>query len=481
MFIKKIKNFSKYLILFLFIILTNNARAEFFEDLSKIIENNEKRLSYGISVTDFNMDGNYEFLVTGFGFPNLALSYQDGKLKDLNQQKIFSDASKKTIGVAACDIDKDGFEEIYFLNTDTYSGVKKYSDRLLDIKDNNYFDLFELEKNKENLNLTAGRSVVCVDRKGDGEYGIYVANYGGPTRFYEIENELIKDKAKNLNLDNITGGRAVVSGHILTERADIFAANERGANFLFKNNNGKFDDVAFDYRLDDAIQNGRGTALSDIYYRGRLDILSGNWLGYHRAWVLKNNEFKDIGNKDFDEPSRIRTIISADFDNDGFDEVFMNNIAEPNKLFRIKDNGKFEQINLKVGLEPNGYGTGAAVADIDNDGVLELLVSRGESKEQTLTLYKAIVKKENKYLRIKPLNKNGAPARGATVTLITDQRKHSKTIDAGSGYLCQMEPVAHYGIRKNEKNFNVEVRWTDGSKEMIDIKRLNQTITVKQK
>ena len=127
MFIKKIKNFSKYLILFLFIILTNNARAEFFEDLSKIIENNEKRLSYGISVTDFNMDGNYEFLVTGFGFANLALSYQDGKLKDLNQQKIFSDASKKTIGVAACDIDKDGFEEIYFLNTDTYSGCLLYT------------------------------------------------------------------------------------------------------------------------------------------------------------------------------------------------------------------------------------------------------------------------------------------------------------------------------------------------------------------
>ena len=97
MFIKKIKNFSKYLILFLFVILTNNTRAEFFEDLSKIIENNKKRLSYGISVTDFNMDGNYEFLVTGFGFANLALSYQDEKLKDLNQQKIFSDASKKTI------------------------------------------------------------------------------------------------------------------------------------------------------------------------------------------------------------------------------------------------------------------------------------------------------------------------------------------------------------------------------------------------
>ena len=475
------KNLTRYLILIFFVILTNNTRAEFFEDLSKIIENNEKRLSYGISVTDFNMDGNYEFLVTGFGYPNLALSFQDGKLKNLNQQKIFSDTLKRTIGVAACDIDKDGFEEIYFLNTDTYSGDKKYSDRLLDIEDNNYFDLFELEKNKENLNLTAGRSVVCVDRKGDGEYGVYVANYGGPTRFYEIEDELIKDKAQSLNLNNITGGRAVVSGHILSDRADIFAANERGANYLYKNNNGNFEDVAFDYRVDDAIQNGRGTALSDIYYRGRLDILSGNWLGYHRAWVLEKNEFKDIGNKDFDKPSRIRTIISADFDNDGFDEVFMNNIAEPNKLFRINDDGKFEQINFQVGLEVNGYGTGAAVADIDNDGVLELLVARGESKEQPLTLYKAKVDKENKYLRIKPLNKYGAPARGATITLITNKRKHSKTIDAGSGYLCQMEPVAHYGIRKNEKNFKVEIKWTNGTKKLFNVTELNQTITVKQK
>ncbi len=471
----------KFFIIIFLLISTNNLRAEFFEDLSNIIDDNNKRLSYGISVSDVDLDGNYEFIVTGFGYPNLALSFKNGKLKNINQQDIFSDPFRRTIGVAACDIDRDGFEEIYFLNTDTYSGIKRYSDRLIDIKDNNYFDLFELENNRKNLNLTAGRSVVCVDRKGNGKYGIYVANYGGPTRFYEIESDEIKDNAVNLNLDNVTGGRAVVSGHILTDRSDIFAANERGANYLFKNKNGKFEDVAFEYRVDDVIQNGRGTALSDIYYRGRLDILSGNWLGYHRAYVLKGNQFKDIGNKKFDKPSRIRTIISADFDNDGFDEVFMNNIAEPNKLFKIIENGKFEEIKLKVGLEDDGYGTGAAVADIDNDGVLELLVARGESKEQSLTLYKAKVNKHSKYLRIKPINKFGAPARGATVTLLTNQRKHSKTIDAGSGYLCQMEPVAHYGIRKNEKDFKVEVKWTNGTTDLIEINSLNQTVTVKQR
>ena len=81
-------------------------------------------------------------------------------------------------GVAACDIDQDGFEEIYFLNNDTYSGEKKYSDRLIDNSSNGFIDLFEKDINKKNLNLTAGRSVVCVDRNGDGKYGIYVANYG---------------------------------------------------------------------------------------------------------------------------------------------------------------------------------------------------------------------------------------------------------------------------------------------------------------
>ncbi len=477
----KMSNFLNKIIILTILIIPNIVNADFFEDITDKILDNPKRLSYGISVADINQNGKYEFIVTGFGYPNLALSYDDGILINVASQNIFSDETRKTIGVAACDVDRDGYEEIYFLNTDTYSGKKKYSDRLIDLEGNNFLDMFEIEKNKEDLNLTAGRSVACVDRKGNGEYGLYVSNYGGPTRFYEIQDKKIRDISVSLNLDKVTGGRAVVSGHILTDRSDIFAANERGPNFLLKNHNGVFEDVAFDYRVDDVIQNGRGTALSDILYRGRLDIISGNWQGYHRAYALKDNQFIDIGNSKFDKPSRIRTIISADFDNDGYDEVFMNNIAEPNKLFRIRENGAFEEIILEEGLEPDGFGTGAAVADIDDDGILELLVSRGESKEQPLTLYKAKVDKQSKYLRIKPLNKFGAPARGATVTLLTNQRKHSKTIDAGSGYLCQMEPVAHYGIRKNEKNFKVEVKWTDGTKNLIKITSLNQTVTVKQK
>ena len=477
----KIINYLKKLVVLFFLLIPNNLNADFFEDITSQIVENPKRLSYGVSVTDVNQDGNFDFIVTGFGYLNLALSYENGKLINIVNQKKFSDEFRRTIGVAACDMDKDGYEEIYFLNTDTYSGTKKYSDRLIDLEKGNFIDLFEIEKNQKDLNLTAGRSVVCVDRKGDGNYGVYVANYGGPTRYYEYNDDIIVDKSVQLNLAKVTGGRAVVAGHIISDKIDIFAANERGANFLYKNEEGKFLDVAYEYRVQDVLQNGRGTALSDIYYRGRLDILNGNWGGFHRAYVLKNDIFEDIAKPPFDEPSRIRTVISADLDNDGYDEVFLNNIGEPNKLFRILENGLIKQIPLDVGLEPDGYGTGAAVADIDNDGVLELLVSHGESWDQPLSLYKAKVDPDNKYLRIKPLNQYGAPARGATVTLISNLRKHSKTIDSGSGYLCQMEPVAHYGIRKNEKDIKIQIKWTNGKTKTISVKELNQTITLNQK
>ena len=43
-----------------------------------------------------------------------------------------------------------------------------------------------------------------------------------------------------------------------------------------------------------------------------------------------------------------------------------------------------------------------------------------------------------------------------------------------------MEPVAHYGIRQNEKNIQVEIKWTDGSTKSLNIDYLNKTYEIKQ-
>ena len=238
--------------------------------------------------------------------------------------------------------------------------------------------------------------------------------------------------------------------------------------------------MASGYNVLDPYENGRGTALSDILYRGQLDIVSGNWDGEHRIFIKEDNSFKDIADSNFKRPSKIRTVISADFDNDGYDEIFLNNIGEANKLFKIKENGKLEEIDITSNSEANGLGTGAAVADIDKDGILELLIAHGETGNQILTLYKANVKKDKNYLRIKALNKNGAPARGATVTLHTNLRNHAKTIDAGSGYLCQMEPVAHYGLREGEVIKNITIKLTNGTIDSYEINDINNTFEFKQ-
>ncbi len=68
-----------FLVLFFFMPI-NQSRADFFKDITSLIENNDFRLSYGVSVTDVNQDNKYEFVVTGFGFSNLALSYRNGKI-----------------------------------------------------------------------------------------------------------------------------------------------------------------------------------------------------------------------------------------------------------------------------------------------------------------------------------------------------------------------------------------------------------------
>ena len=59
-------------------------------------------------------------------------------------------------------------------------------------------------------------------------------------------------------------------------------------------------------------------------------------------------------------------------------------------------------------------------------------------------------------------------------------RVHAKTIDAGSGYLCQMEPVAHYGLRDGETVKSVKVRWADGTETGLGEMAENKTHIIRK-
>jgi ASPIC and UnbV/FG-GAP-like repeat len=231
-------------------------------------------------------------------------------------------------------------------------------------------------------------------------------------------------------------------------------------------------------KLTDAKQHARGLAVLDANDDGLFDVVCGNWEGHHRLFVQTfGGQFEDAAPPELAAPSRVRTVIAADFDNDGYEEIFFNNMGQPNRLF-ARRNKKWVSIDLGDALEPNGLGTGAAIADMDGDGRLELLIAHGESAMQPLSLYHTL-HNDNHWLRVLPYTVNGAPARGSIVTLIAGGRVQRRAIDSGSGYLCQMEPVAHFGLGSVKAIDHIEVRWPDGAVFTLNRPAADQLIKVR--
>jgi hypothetical protein len=440
-----------------------------FINWSERITHNPPQLHYGIAITDTDGDGIFEAVVCGYGCSNLVLKWVNGGLLNVAPAAL-ADPHRQAIGVAAADIDADGLEEIYFLNTDTYAGQKRFADRLFDRADSEWVDLFSLPIHRNVVNLTSGRSVAAIDRFGRGVYGFLAANYGGPLRLYELsEDGVLADVAGAAAVDFPANGRSLLALPLLTGRQDIFVGNEHGPNFLFFNNgDGTYAEVAEEMAVHDPTQSARGAAALDANNDGQFDILCANWEGPHRLFLQSlRGPFEDCAPAALRQGARARTVVAADFDNDGRVEVFFNNMDEPNRLFGYREK---TWVPLEIGdaLEPNGLGTGAAVADFDGDGQLELLIAHGESAPQPLSLYKAPPREGFHWLRVLPLTPFGAPARGATVTVETPVWRQIRAIDAGSGYLCQMEPVAHFGLGPVREIERVTVRWLDGMTKVFE-------------
>jgi len=487
----------------------------FFKDFTHLLSSNPAQKNYGVAVTDIDADGSFEFVVAGFGASNQAYKWDlgSGTFKDAALgHPALQDSSGRAIGVAACDVDGDGFEELYVLNTDAYSGNTRTSDKLLD-RDaaGEYSDIFSEPQNLDSKNYVAGRSCACLDRTGSGRYGVFVANYGGPMRLFEMSvgSRVVQDAAPDAGMAKTTGGRALIAGPLLTNRMDVFANNEGWSrrlsdsgrslaglsnssrrlshrkNFVFASNGkGSFADVAVEVGLLDNHQTGRGTAFIDSNGDGLLDIVYGNWNGPHRLYVQELDangcrRFEDKAPVSMATPSRIRTVIVADFDNDGYEEIFWNNIPGENRLFRkLPGDPDWVRVNIGDALEAQGYGTGAAVGDFNGDGQLELVISHGESASQPLSYFRPQGGQGNHWLRLLPLTAHGAPARGASVTLRAGGRTQTRVIDAGSGYLCQMEPVAHFGLGSLTVVDEVVVTWPDGASHRILSPAIDQLLTV---
>jgi hypothetical protein len=127
---------------------------------------------------------------------------------------------------------------------------------------------------------------------------------------------------------------------------------------------------------------GLNIVQTDYNNDGHLDILvlRGAWETAQRKSLLRNN-----GNGTFTDvttasglgkvPTRTQAAAWTDIDNDGYLDLFVGNEDGPAELFLNKRDGSFEDIAARAGVARSGFNKGVAAADYDNDGWPDLYVS----------------------------------------------------------------------------------------------------------
>jgi hypothetical protein len=164
---------------------------------------------------------------------------------------------------------------------------------------------------------------------------------------------------------------------------DLFVALRDKPNVLLRNDGGRFTDVAEAVGVADP-RRTVGAVWFDFDEDGDLDLLVANMDG--DANGLFRNEggrFTDVaeeadladGGRSLGDPESgtVRPTL-VDFDNDGHLDVFMANYG-PNALFRNLGDGRFENISAQTGVDVDGRYDTAVFADYDLDGSEDLYVN----------------------------------------------------------------------------------------------------------
>jgi hypothetical protein len=187
-----------------------------------------------------------------------------------------------------------------------------------------------------------------------------------------------------------------------------------------------------------------------------------------------------------------------DYDLDGLLDIFAANghvsddisavqpsvkYAQRPSLFRNKGNRKFEEVSEKMGraLQAELVGRGAAYADFDNDGDLDLVITSNNGAARLLRNDNG---NQNDVLRVKTVgtrsNRDGI---GAKVTVKTNKgMSHMQMVKSGSSYLSQTEMPLTFGLGKPEKGktLTVQIVWPSGKADSMTGVKPDQFVTVRE-
>jgi len=266
-------------------------------------------------------------------------------------------------GIAILDYDNDGRMDIFFTNGAKLPELKKttpsFYNCLLRNKGDGTFEDVTKQAGVEGADLDFSYGVAAGDYDNDGWTDLFIANTGKNTLYRNNGNGTFSD---------VTGLSGL--GSKPPETLSVQAA------WFDYDNDGLLDLVLSNYTLWTPEKDRRclrGTV--DVYCSPRTYVAVPHRL-YHN---LGNGKFQDVTEKSgFGRAlGKGMGIGIADFNSDGWMDVFIANDTEPNFLYLNQGNGTFKEVGLLYGVAYNDDGAtvsamGCDAKDYDNDGWVDI-------------------------------------------------------------------------------------------------------------
>lgn len=424
------------------------------QNISHLIQNNVKKNYSGALLVNLDEDSEKEIFISVVSGSNIFYKWINGSLQNIKIPEL-EEVNGKTFSVTACDVNNDGRDELLIIN-------KGSDDSKLVTYKNGRWGTIGLDK-KILQNLSRSYSAACIDRNGDHVYGLAVSSENGAIQYLEMRNSQITDIASEIGLNLSSEGRSVIGIPGPTGYTNIFVGNKNGSNFYFVNNlNGTFHEDAKGNGLPDKDFEARGASLIDINHDEIIDLIYGNHLGPVRFMKQeRTGKFSDVTPQAIVDNYAVNAVVVGDFNLDGYEDIYLNDIRHKNNLFaRVRDD--WFEIDLGKNSESDMFGVSSVAGDFDNDGKYDLLNTHGDSKEFPLTLY--TFKPHGKYIKFQVKLPDGGIPRGAIVKLRTSLRDQVKAFDSGSGRFANYDDILTFGLLKEENIVSAEVILPSGKK-----------------
>jgi hypothetical protein len=285
---------------------------------------------------------------------------------------------------------------------------------------------------------------------------------------------------------------------------DIYVACDSAPSLLYRNNHdGTFREIAVPAgcALDEngVALSGMGVGVGDYDADGWLDIVRTNFS--EQVTTL----YRNYGGAFTDASIRAGLGVNrkylgfgvdfADFDNDGWIDVFIANghvysqiadrklhlsYRQPKVVYRNLGNGRFEDVTAKAGaaLRAENLGRGCAFGDFDNDGDVDVIVNNLDGAP---TLLRNDGGNANHWISIKCVGtRSNRSAIGTRVKVSTAGHSQTAEVMSGSSYYSQNDLRLHFGVGGAAAVESVELSWPSGAKETLRDLAVNQFVVVQE-